>query len=68
MEGNKDKKDKNLCLTCEHYWEDSPTPFDDVPHCEIFDEKSGLRSMEGYMPYPFLKCPFNCYKKVANEN
>ena len=70
MEGKKDKKDKNLCLTCKHYWEDFPMLMEDgVPHCEIFDEKSGLRSMDVYMAdYPCLKCPFNCYEKVVNEN
>ena len=69
MEGKKDKKDKDLCLTCKHYWEDFAMLMEDgVSHCKKVDEKYGFRGMNKYVAYPCLECPFNCYEKVANEN
>lgn len=57
-------KNKDLCNTCEHYWQDFPLPLDSiVSHCEILDEKYGLEAakMDERVPYPCLKCPFNSY-------
>lgn len=35
MEEKKDKNDKDLCLTCKHYWEDFPMLMEDgVSHCK----------------------------------
>ena len=57
-----EKKDKDLRLTCEHYWKDFPLPLENViSHCEIVDEKYGFKGMDEYVPYPCLECPFNCY-------
>ena len=61
-----EEKNKDLCKTCEHYWLDFPLPLDCyVSHCDILDEKYGLIGtiMDEKVPYPCLKCPFNCYKK-----
>ena len=61
-------KEKDLCKTCEHYWVDFPLPLDHYePHCEIVDKKHGYRAdkFAELVPYPCLKCPFNCYKKKA---
>lgn len=53
---------KDLCLTCEHYWEDFPTPLVRIiSHCVKVDEKYGFKSMDEYVPYPCVECPFNCY-------
>ena len=59
------EKDKDLCKTCKHYWQDFPLPLDRVvSHCEILDEMDGLSAnMDKKVPYPCLKCPFNSYKK-----
>lgn len=55
-------KAKDLCKTCEYYWQDFPLPLDRVEsHCEKVDEKHGFKPMDDYVPYPCLKCPFNCY-------
>ena len=56
-------KNKDLCNTCEHYWQDFPLPLDHIEyHCEILDEKYGLTpNMNSKVPNPCLKCPFNCY-------
>ena len=64
-----EEKNKDLCKTCEHYWTDFPLPLDHVvSHCEILDEKKGLSAdMNSEVPYPCLKCPFNCYKKKGNK-
>lgn len=61
-------KEKDLCKTCEHYWEDFPMPLEYViSHCEILDEKEGLSAnMNEKVPYPCLECPFNSYKKKIN--
>ncbi len=63
---------KDLCKTCTHYWQDFPLPLDHIEsHCEILDEKKGLSAnMDKEIPYPCLKCPFNCYiskKKYIND-
>lgn len=60
-----ENKDKDLCKTCQHYWQDFPLPLDHVEsHCEILDEKYGLSAnMNEKVPYPCLECPFNCYLK-----
>lgn len=63
---NTENKNKDLCKTCEHYWQDFPLPLDRIiSHCEILDEKYGLIDtiMDEKVPYPCLKCPFNCYIK-----
>ena len=59
------QENKDLCKTCEHYWVDFPLPLDHVEaHCEILDDEKGLlANMDDIVPYPCLKCPFNCYKK-----
>ena len=60
------QEDKDLCKTCEHYWVDFEIEPDKkyVAHCEILDDKKGLlANMDDIVPYPCLKCPFNCYKK-----
>ena len=63
-----EKKDKDLCLTCEHYWEDYPAPLQDgVPHCDKVDEKYGLWDMDLFITYPCLKCPFNCYSQAIDK-
>lgn len=61
----KEEKNKDLCKTCEHYWTDFPLPLESVvSHCDILDEKYGLSAnMDSKVPYPCLKCPFNCYIK-----
>ena len=57
-----EKKDKDLCLTCEHYWEDFPMPLECViSHCDKVDEKYGFKGMNEYVAYPCVECPFNCY-------
>ena len=57
-------KTEDLCKTCEYYWVDFPMPLDHYePHCQIIDEKYNF-SAEKFaelVPYPCLKCPFNCY-------
>ena len=63
---NTENKNKDLCKTCEHYWVDFPMPLDRyISHCDILDEKYGLIGtiMDEKVPYPCLKCPFNCYIK-----
>ena len=55
-------KNKDLCKTCQHYWLDFHLLEHVVPHCKIIDEKKGLSAnMDDEVPYPCLKCPFNCY-------
>lgn len=57
-------KEKDLCQTCEHHWLDFPMPLDHYEsHCEISDKKHGFGSMDKFVPYPCLKCPFNSYSK-----
>lgn len=54
------QENKDLCKTCEHYWLDFPLPLDRyIPHCEIV----GFKDMDDAVPYPCLKCPFDCYSK-----
>jgi hypothetical protein len=61
----KESKNNDLCQTCEHYWKDFPMPLEEIiSHCEILDEKHGLEvNMDDIVPYPCLKCPFDCYSK-----
>lgn len=57
-------EEKDLCKTCEHYWEDFPMPLDEViSHCEILDQKCSIKLMDDVVPYPCLKCPFDSYLK-----
>lgn len=60
-----DKNNKDLCKTCLHYWQDFPLPLESVvSHCDIVDETYGLSTnMNEKVPYPCLKCPFDCYTK-----
>lgn len=60
---------KDLCVKCEHYWEDFPLPLDSVKsHCEIIDKKYGIDSdMEKQVPYPCEKCPFNSYEEKITK-
>lgn len=61
-------KDKDLCLKCEHFWEDFPLPLDNVvAHCDIVDEKYGFKGMDDYVSYPCLECPFNCFIPVKKH-
>ena len=56
------QENKDLCKTCEHYWTDFPLPLDHYePHCEIVDSNIGYNKMNDAVPYPCLKCPFDCY-------
>ena len=62
---------KDLCKTCEHYWQDFPMPLEQViSHCEILDKKPGNKSMDEIVPFPCTKCPFDSYleKKTINKN
>lgn len=53
---------KDLCKTCEHYWQDFPIPLEQViSHCEILDKKTGYKSMDEVIPFPCIKCPFDNY-------
>lgn len=58
-------KEKDICQTCKHYWVDFPMPlYCYVSHCEIIDEKYKSEcSMDDYVPYPCVKCPFHSYKR-----
>lgn len=57
-------KQKDLCKTCVHYWQDFPIPLDHIEsHCEIVDKKLGYDKMDKVVPYPCTKCPFDCYSK-----
>lgn len=58
-------ENNDLCKTCKYYWIDFPMPLEKViSHCEILDEKYGLEvNMDDIVPYPCLKCPFDCYSK-----
>ena len=58
-------KEKDICQTCKHYWVDFPMPLDCyVSHCEILDkEYKSEYSMDDYVPYPCVKCPFQSYKR-----
>ncbi len=62
------QEEKDLCKTCEHYWQDFPLPLDYVvSHCEILDRMPGHgineNDMDNEIPYPCLNCPFDSYKK-----
>ncbi len=59
------EEEKDLCKTCEHYWQDFPLPLDHVEsHCEVLDKTSIKKvEMDDVVPYPCLKCPFDSYKK-----
>jgi len=58
------EKQKDLCKTCEHYWQDFLMPDKVIlSHSEILDRKSGRKSMDDVVPYLCLKCPFDSYKK-----
>ena len=59
------QEEKDLCKTCEHYWQDFPMPLEQVvSHCEILDKKSVKKTaMDDIVPYPCVKCPFDSYKK-----
>ena len=57
-------EEKDLCKTCKHYWIDYPLPLDFAEcHCEIVDEKYGLKHIDEYISYPCVECPFNSYIK-----
>ena len=58
-------KEKDLCKTCEYYWQDFPMPLEQViSHCDILDIQSiRYKSIDDVVPYPCLKCPFDTYKK-----
>lgn len=59
-------KEKDLCKTCEHYWQDFPLPLDKfISHCEILDKRDGIfkADMDEKVPYPCMECPFNSYVK-----
>lgn len=62
---NMTQEEKDLCKTCEHYWQDFPMPLECViSHCEILDEKSiNETAMDDIVPYPCVRCPFDSYKK-----
>lgn len=59
------QEEKDLCKTCEHYWQDFPLPLDHyVSHCSILDNKiNTFECMDEVVDYPCLECPFNSYKK-----
>ena len=58
------EEEKDLCKTCEHYWQDFPIPCDHVEsHCEVLDKRPNLGKMDDVVPYPCVKCPFNCYSE-----
>lgn len=61
---------QDLCKTCVHYWQDFPLPLDHVEsHCEILDKKKGLSAnMNEEIPYPCIKCPFNCYENDTKKS
>lgn len=45
-----EKKNKDLCVTCEHYWEDFPMPLENViSHCDKVDEKYGFKGMNMFL-------------------
>ena len=57
-------EEKDLCKTCEYYWQDFPMPLEQVvSHCEILDITQGNKSMDDVVPYPCTKCPFDSYKR-----
>lgn len=59
-----EEKANDLCKTCGHYWTDFSTTFEHVvSHCAIVDERC-LGEMNDIVPYPCLKCPFNCYYRI----
>ena len=60
---------KDLCKTCEHYWQDFLMPDKVIiSHCEILDMRSVKESaMDDVVPYPCLKCPFNSYSKKKTK-
>ena len=67
---NMEQEKKDLCKTCEHYWQDFPLPLDHVEsHCEVLDGKTGLGTMDETVPYPCVECPFECYRqKQQNQD
>ena len=57
-------EEKDLCKTCEYYWQDFPMPLEQVvSHGEILDITQGNKSMDDVVPYPCTKCPFDSYKR-----
>ena len=58
------EEEQDLCKTCEHYWKDFPMPLDEViSHCEILDKSSIRKSMDEFVSYPCVKCPFDLYNQ-----
>ena len=60
------QEEKDLCKTCEHYWNDFPVPLDHYEsHCEIIDEKyfNSVEKFAKLVHYPCKECPFGCYTK-----
>lgn len=66
---SEEQKTKDLCKTCEYYWEDFPLPLEYVvSHCDKIDEKYGLsKNMDNFVPYPCVECPFDSYKKAQQR-
>lgn len=61
---------QDLCGTCKHCWDDFPMPLERyVTHCEILDNKVGAinRNLNEVVPYPCLKCPFDCYSRKEDK-
>ena len=55
---------RDLCKTCEHYWQDFPMPLEQIiSHCEILDKKPGNKSMDEIVPFPCTECPIDGYSK-----
>lgn len=58
-----EEKEKDLCKTCEHYWQDFPLPLEQyISHCDILDRNT-YKPMDDIVPYPCTKCPFDSYIK-----
>ena len=62
-------KEKDLCKTCSHFWEDFPIPLDRfIAHCDIVDKEKGFKKLDDVVPYPCLECPFNSYSPKQKDN
>lgn len=59
------QNEKDLCKTCDNYWEDFVVlPIKQyISHCSVVDKEKGLGKMEDVVPYPCIECPFNSYIK-----
>lgn len=61
-------EEKDLCKTCEHYWQDFPMPLEQIiSHCEILDRQPGIKEMNDVVPYPCIKCPFDSYSEKQTK-